>query len=252
MKQKPWYEQLFENYAKTYDKEVFTRGTLQEVDFIETEIGSDKSLKILDVGCGTGRHSVELAKRGYEVTGFDLSEDQLKAAREKAKAAGLEIAFFRADARTFQTEEKYGLAIMLCEGGFPLMDTDEENFAILENVIAALKPGGKFIFTTLSVLYPIFNNLKKFHDENMVTGTFVGHTFDLLTFRDRNRMEIPDDDGNKRTFDCNERYYAPSEISWLLKSLGMKNIEIWGCETGNFGKRPLTVNDFEMLVISEK
>lgn len=252
MKKKSWFELLFENYSKTYDKEAFTQGTVQEVDFLEKEIDVNKDMSILDVGCGTGRHSVELAKRGYKVTGLDISKDQLKAAREKAKAANVEIEFLHLDARNFQLNEKFDLVIMLCEGGFSLMDTDEENFAILENVNKTLKAGGKFIFTTLSVLYPIFNSLKKFHDENIVTGSFENHSFDIMTFRDKNQMEIPDDDGNVRKLDCNERYYAPSEIKWLLKSLGMKNIEIWGCEIGNFQKKKLSVNDFEMLVISEK
>lgn len=252
MKNKAWYELLFENYSNTYDKEVFTQGTLQEVDFIEKEINFDKNISILDVGCGTGRHSVELAKRGYQVTGFDLSEDQLKAAQKKADKANVVIPFFRKDARNFKFDTKFDLAIMLCEGGFSLMETDEENFAILKNVVDSLNAGGKFIFTTLSVLFPIFNELKKFHNENMVAGSFENNSFDLMTFRDKNEFEIPDDDGKQRRLDCNERYYAPSEISWLLKSLGMKKIEILGCKTGNFRKRELTINDFEMLVISEK
>ena len=69
---KPWYEELFTDYARTYDKESFTQGTIQEVDFIESEIDSDKNRNILDIGCGTGRHAIELAKRGYKVTGIDL------------------------------------------------------------------------------------------------------------------------------------------------------------------------------------
>ncbi len=252
MKNKPWYQQLFENYSKTYDKEIFTQGTLQEVDFIEKEIGFDKKFTILDVGCGTGRHSVELAKRGYKVTGFDFSADQLKAAQQKAEDANVDIEFLQMDARNFSMDKKFDLAIMLCEGGFPLMETDEENFEILKNVIQTLKTGGKFIFTTLSVLYPIFNNLKKFHDENIVSGSFENHSFDIMTFRDRNTMDIPDDDGKLRKLNCNERYYSPSEITWLLKSLKMKNIEIWACETGNYQKQKLEVKHFEMLVISEK
>lgn len=78
---------------KKYDKECFVQGTLGECDFIEKEISRNKSLKIIDVGCGTGRHSIELAKRGYQVMGVDLSEFQLSAARKKAKSIKLEIDF---------------------------------------------------------------------------------------------------------------------------------------------------------------
>src|SRR6266545_8347446 len=95
----PWYEDLFENYAQGYDRESFTRGTLQEVDFIEREIGFDRSLRVLDVGCGTGRHAIELAKRGYAVTGIDLSPSLLVRAREKAAQAGVSVTFVHRDAR---------------------------------------------------------------------------------------------------------------------------------------------------------
>jgi len=78
---KQWYESLFENYGLKYDNEIFTQGTSGECDFIENEIASDKNLKILDIGCGTGRHSIELTKRGYHVTGIDLSDSQLLRAR---------------------------------------------------------------------------------------------------------------------------------------------------------------------------
>jgi hypothetical protein len=156
------------------------------------------------------------------------------------------------DARKIELSEKFDLAIMLCEGGFSLMETDEENFEILKNVVTTLESGGKFIFTALSVLFPIFNNLKEFHNNNMVEGSYKNHTFELLTFRDKNTFEIPDDDGVNRKLECNERYYAPSEITWLLKSLGMQKVEIWGCETGNYSRKPITVNEFEMLVICER
>lgn len=68
---KGWYEEFFTNYAKKYDTEVYTKGTIGEVDFIEKELGFDKTKKILDVGCGTGRHAIELTKRGYNVIGVE-------------------------------------------------------------------------------------------------------------------------------------------------------------------------------------
>ena len=96
---KQWYETLFENYALKYDGEVFTQGTLGECNFIENEINSNKQIQILDIGCGTGRHSIELSKRGYQLTGIDLSDTMLNKAREKALKEGLTIDFQKHDAR---------------------------------------------------------------------------------------------------------------------------------------------------------
>ena len=153
-----WYEKLFTNYSHKYDREVFTQGTLGEADFIEQEISFDKSMQILDVGCGTGRHSIELAKRGYCVTGIDLSINQLDRAKEKAKEAGVNVEFMQKDARDFNFNGRFNLAIMICEGAFPLMETDEMNFRILKNVSNSLAPKGKLIFTTLNGLFPLFHS----------------------------------------------------------------------------------------------
>ena len=160
---KQWYESLFENYAHKYDKECFVQGTVGECDFIEQEINCDKTIKIIDIGCGTGRHAIELTKRGYSVTGIDLSESQLTRAREKAKDAGVEIDFQRHDARNLPFEGEFDLAIMLCEGGFSLMETDEMNFDILKNATKTLKNNGKLIFTTLNGLFPLFHSVQEFY-----------------------------------------------------------------------------------------
>ncbi len=110
-----------------------------ECDFIEQELKHNKTVRILDVGCGTGRHSIELTKRGYNVTGVDLSENQIKRAREKAQEAGVTIDFQIQDARNLSFDGEFDLAIMLCEGGFSLMETDEMNFEILKNATKALE-----------------------------------------------------------------------------------------------------------------
>jgi len=184
MSEKQWYEKLFENYAKKYEKESFTQGTIGECDFIEQELAYNKSLKILDVGCGTGRHAIELTKRGYHVIGIDLSESQLARAKEKAKEEGVVVDFQKQDARNLRLDTSYDVAIMLCEGGFPLMETDEMNYEILKS---------------------------------------------------------------------NERYYVPSEITWLLKLLGYQKIDIFGAKLGAFSRKDkLTTEDFEMLVMAEK
>lgn len=255
MTKKQWYEALFENYGEKYDQESFTRGTIGECDFIEQEIQFNKSLRILDVGCGTGRHCIELSKRGYTVTGIDLSESQLARARVKAKQNMLEINFQRLDARNLPFQHEFDGVLMLCEGGFPLMETDEMNFEILKNVTRVLKKPGTLIMTTLNGLFPIYHSVEKYCSSTTEEGNAIYHhnSFDLMTFRDYNITEFEDDLGNKKMLHCNERYYIPSEITWLLKSLGYRKIEIFGAKIGAFSREnPLTTEDFEMLVIGKK
>ncbi|MCU0612286.1 MAG: class I SAM-dependent methyltransferase, partial [Candidatus Eisenbacteria bacterium] len=212
-----WYEELFTNYARTYDREPYTQGTNGEVDFIEGEIGGNRACRILDIGCGTGRHTIELARRGYDVTGIDLSPTQLARAREKAREAGVRVRFRKADARRLRFHDEFDVVIMLCEGAFPLMETDDENYAILAHAAAALRSPGAFILTTLNALFPLFHSVKDFINEQGASGRSLENRFDLLTFRDHSTFEVTDDDGVRKTLTCNERYYAPSEMTWLLR-----------------------------------
>jgi 2-polyprenyl-3-methyl-5-hydroxy-6-metoxy-1,4-benzoquinol methylase len=252
---KQWYEELFENYGMKYDQENFAQGTIGECDFLEKEIEYNKGTKILDIGCGTGRHSIELSKRGYEIVGIDLSESLLKRAKEKATEQNLQIVFQRHDARNLPFWHQFDLVIMLCEGAFSLMETDEMNFQILQNAANALKPKGKLIFTTLNGLFPLFHSVEKFLKSETKEGNAIygNNSFDLMTFRDHNTTSVEDDLGNKKELQCNERYYVPSEITWLLKTLNFKTIEIFGAKLGAFSRNDkLSTEDYEMLVIAEK
>jgi hypothetical protein len=144
---------------------------------------------------------------------------------------------------------------MLCEGAFSLMETDEMNYEILKNATKSLKEHGKFIFTTLNGLFPLYHSVEEFCASNSEEGnaTYRSNTFDLMTFRDYSITEVEDDDGNKKELKCNERYYVPSEILWLLKTLGYIKIEIFGAKLGAFSRNDrLTTEDFEMLVVAEK
>jgi len=252
---KQWYESLFENYGVKYDKEIFTQGTIGECNFIEEEISYNKSSRILDIGCGTGRHSIELAMRGYNLTSVDLSDSQLERAKQKASEEKVKIDFRKADARELNFKNEFDLVIMLCEGAFPLMETDEMNYRILQNAAAALREKGKLIFTTLNGLFPLFHSVKDFITVNTKEGNAVyeKNSFDLMTFRDYNTTVFEDDFGNKKELACNERYYVPSEITWMLKSLNFKKIDIFGSKLGAFSRKDiLTTEDFEILVIAEK
>lgn len=252
---KQWYETLFENYGKQYEKENFTKGTLGECDFIENEIGKDTSLSIIDIGCGTGRHSIELAKRGYRVTGIDLSDSMLVRAREKAAAENLHVDFIRHDARALPFRDEFDVALLICEGAFPLMETDEMNYAILQNAARALKKKGKLIMTTLNGLFPLLHSAEEYGASNSEEGNarYRENRFDMMTFRDHNRTTFQDDGGNSFEIESNERFYIPPEITWLLKSAGFTSVEIFGARLGAFSRDDrLTHEDFEMLIIAVK
>lgn len=248
-----WYETLFANFGRTYDKEVFTQGTVGEVDFVERELGGDRSKRILDIACGTGRHSIELTKRGYNVLGFDLSQGQLLWAREKAAAAGVNVTFLRRDATQPHFTKEFDAALMFCEGAFPLMETDEKNFAVLKHACAALVPHGKLMLTTLNALFPLFHSVKDFKAATESGAEVEKLTFDLMTFRNHSEVTFKDDDGQSQTIVTDERFYTPAEMFWLLKMAGFAKVEIFGCHIGQFSREhALTTEDFEMLVVAEK
>jgi len=250
---KKWYEALFTDYAEIYDRESFTQGTLGECDFIESEVGGDRTVRILDVGCGTGRHAVELARRGYRVTGVDLSPSQIERARAKASAAGVAPDFRVGDARALPFNAEFGLAVMICEGAFPLMETDEMNFEILRGAARALRPGGKLIMTTLNGLFPLHRSVGQFEKDGMNEAASQGHVFDLLTFRMRSRLETRDQRGRPIEIDCDERWYIPSELTWLLKQAGFASVDIFGAKLGAFSRSDaLTPDDFEILAVAAK
>lgn len=233
-----WYEELFQNYGKTYEKEPFVRGTRGEVDFIESEINYDKKINILDIGCGTGRHSIELGKRGYKVTGIDLSSSMIKQARVKMKEVDIDVNFIIKNALDIEYNREFDLCLILCEGAFSLMEDERMDYKILKNAYTSLKKRGKLILSVLNAYRPL---LKGNEDLN------------LITLREECTLEVTDDNGNKKRIQVDQRYYFPSEIRWRLRDIGFTNIDIYGCELGNFSRdRKFNKGDMEFLVIAQK
>jgi cyclopropane fatty-acyl-phospholipid synthase-like methyltransferase len=114
MTDKRTWESFFDCHAPVYEDNVFTKNTIPEVDFLLEELSLQPGCSILDVGCGTGRHSIELAKRGYNLTGLDLSTEMLAMAEDAAKSAGVNVNWIRSDATRFSLPRKYDGAIGLC------------------------------------------------------------------------------------------------------------------------------------------
>ncbi|PIP12983.1 MAG: cyclopropane-fatty-acyl-phospholipid synthase, partial [bacterium (Candidatus Stahlbacteria) CG23_combo_of_CG06-09_8_20_14_all_40_9] len=106
-----WWKKFFdEPYGKAI-LESFEERASEEVNFIEDVLSLPKNAKILDLCCGLGRHSIELAKRGYKVTGVDVTSQYLKTARAKAKEKGVKIDFIEGEMRNISFYEEFDAAI---------------------------------------------------------------------------------------------------------------------------------------------
>jgi len=239
MKQtKKWYEELYEAFVD-YGEEPYVQNTEAEVDFIEQVIAYDQAKSILDVGCGNGRHSLELARRGYGVLGTDLSEAMLRQGRRAAAAENLAVQFMACDARELHFEGEFDVGIMLCEGAFSLMEHDEMDRRILSNVGRALKPGGELIMTAPNAAHMIAQP--------------SGDAFDLTTLRERFTLDQTRPDGTQKILNCWQRYYTCPELKWLLGQAGFRKVEFFACTDEGYrrGEKPAR-SHFEFGAIAVK
>lgn len=224
-----WYKELFEEMGIEYEDYPFTKNTEYEVAWMVKEYLTNPEMKILDVGCGTGRHAINLATKGYKnITAIDLSPSMIGAAKEAAKEKNVQVDFRVCDARELPFENEFDAAICLCEGAFGLLENDTENYKVLSAIHKSLKKQGIFILTTLSL----------FRDEK----------FDPMTCRAETEMEITRKDGQKKILKCSDRSYTFPELKWVLEQYGFEVL----LGANPFSKEPIQHGTFEFMVVSRK
>ena len=109
MKKKSEWAEFFDGHAPVYMSNPFTRDTIKEIDFLTEELSLSPKNCILDIGCGTGRHSIELARRGYQVTGVDVSSGMLMETKRATDEAGVLVEWVHADATKFRSKKLFEL-----------------------------------------------------------------------------------------------------------------------------------------------
>lgn len=109
--------------------------------------------RVLDLACGIGRHSIELAGRGFDVVGIDISEELLEIARREAEAKSLEIEFRQADLRELDISEDFDIVLSLNDGAVGYFESEEDNLRTFEVVARALRPGGGHLMQLPNVLH---------------------------------------------------------------------------------------------------
>ncbi len=224
-----WYQEFFAEMGLEYEDYPFTQDTENEVAWMIKEYLTSPQMKILDVGCGTGRHAINLATKGYKnITGIDLSPSMIEAARKVAREKNVTVDFRVCDARETPFENEFDAAICLCEGAFSLLEDDDENYKVLQAVHRALKEGGVFILTTLNLL----------RDGD----------FDPMTCRTALEVPITTRDGQERIIQCSDRSYTFPELKWVLEQLGFQVL----LGANPFTKELIKYGTMEFMVVSRK
>jgi SAM-dependent methyltransferase len=236
------WREFFDSFAPQYMNEVFTTDSVREAAFLVELLELPDGASILDIGCGTGRHAVELARAGYAVTGIDLSSGMLREARAAAERAGVELELVQADATSFDLGREFHAAVCLCEGSFGLLGADDafaHDAAVLARALAALRPGAQLVITLL-------NGMRMIRDatpEKVERGAF-----DPATLAESFEMEWQAEDG-PRTLPFRERGYVPSEVVLLCRGAGFAVEHIWGGTAGNWGRRRVELDEMEIMAV---
>jgi SAM-dependent methyltransferase len=244
MLEKTTWERFFDAHAPIYEDNVFTKNTLREVDFLLDELLVPPGGAVLDVGCGTGRHAIELAKRGYVVTGLDLSSEMLARAADRARAENLHVDWVRSNATQFTFPGRFDAAVCLCEGAFGLLgqsdDPIDQPMSILRNVSRSLKPQAKALFTVLNGAFM----LRKYQNRDVAEGRF-----DPLTMVESSKL--PPREGLPAV-SVRERAFVPTELLLLFRIAGMSVLNMWGGTAGNWGRRSLDLDEIEIMIVARK
>jgi SAM-dependent methyltransferase len=228
-----WFEPIAEHLGAAYLRYSFTKGTRQEVDYVVGALGLKAGERVLDVGCGPGRHAHELARRGIRVHGVDVSARFIELAQADAPEGAT---FERLDARALPFDRAFDAAICLCQGAFGLMTAEGEDEAVLAGIARALRPGGRLALTAFNAYFAV-----KYHTDA---------AFDADRGVAHERTEVRDPDGRPQAVDLWTGCYTPRELRLLLGGHGFRVERLSGVAPGEYGGEPPSTERPELLVIA--
>ncbi len=242
----PTWREFFDAHSARYNENPFTQNTRFEVEFILDLFELQPGSTILDMGCGTGRHAIEFAKRGFEVTGVDLSSGMLAVARASAAEAGVDVSCVEENGTSYVSETLFDAAVCLCEGGFGLADLQDEpvghDLGLLRAIFAALKPGAPFVLTALNG-YAI---IRQMTDEMVENRQFDPSTM-VAMYEDE--MDLPE---AKVKMLIKERQFIAPELAAMLHYVGFRVEHVWGGTAGEWARRPIKLDEIEAMYVCRK
>jgi SAM-dependent methyltransferase len=230
-----WFEPVADHLGAAYLRYSFTKGTAQEVEFLVSELGLREGMRVLDVGCGPGRHAYLLAEHGIAVHGIDISHRFVALAQANAPTGAT---FERLDARSLPYDAEFHAVICLCQGAFGLMTADGHDATVLGGMARAVRPGGRLALTAFSSYF--------------VVKHWQGAEFDAATGVNHERTEIRNDAGEAVTTDLWTGCYTPRELRLLSDEFGLRVDSISSVEPGAYSLTPPTADSPEFLLLATR
>ena len=228
----PWHddERFWALWRKWSFGETRWEAASVQVDQIIALAGLEPGMAVLDLCCGPGRHSLELQRRGFQVTGVDRNEAYIAEARQRSQEAGLEVEFAVDDMRTFRREAAFDAAINLWTA-FGYFEDDTENQRVLENLSGSLKPGGPLVMELAG---------KETVARKFQARDWTEEADGVLLLQERtvcrdwswmaNRWIYIDDEG-LHEFSVNTWLYSAKELADMTKRAGFSEAAAYGsCE----------------------
>jgi SAM-dependent methyltransferase len=225
----PWYErdELWVKMGQVMFGGQRMEMAVAEVDSLIQLLEISAEDRILDLCCGIGRHSNELARRGYGVTGVDRTKSYLEIARGTAKNEGLSTEFVHMDMRDFVREDSFDVVLSMFTS-FGYFDDDSQQMTVLDNVFRSLRPGGRFIIETMGkeVLARIFQ------EADWSEGDYGIHLERRKPTDDWGKMEntwiLISKDGTRHEWNVTHYLYSAVELKSLLSSAGFEDVKAYG------------------------
>jgi SAM-dependent methyltransferase len=230
-----WFEPIADHMGAAYLRYSFTKGTRQEVDFLATELRLRPGMRVLDVGCGPGRHAYALAALGLTVHGIDISQKFVDLATSGAPPGAT---FERVDARSLHFHCEFDVVICLCQGAFGLMTADGHDESVLAGMSNALRPGGRLALSAFSSYFAV----KYFEEATFDAGLGVNHE----------RTEVKNEAGESIAADLWTGCYTPRELRLLSDRNGLRVDSINSVSPGDYRIKAPTVETPEFLLLATR
>lgn len=244
-----WYKKIWTLDIQNHS---WVEDTRNQVDFLIEKMELKGDEKVLDLACGFGRHSLELARRGFDVTGVDITTDYINYANEQAKNENLNARFICSDIREVSFQDEFDVVLNMADGAVGYLENEEENLKIFDLVARALKSGGKHFMDIMNGAYATTHFPCKLWDAGEKCLTLSNFEWDEATktliygqldFPYGEALPMPVmEEGNAI------RLYSLSEIKDIFGGFGMTVCESYA----DFSGKPSSSNGIQLMVYSRK